>query len=645
MSTEPGRQGPEASVIIACYNATDTLPKQLEALSRQENAPSFEVILSDNGSDDGLLALADEWAHRLDVQYVWSGQMPGAAYARNVGMSIARADKWLFCDADDVVAADWVACGARTLERAQVFSGGAVHANDQELEAALERLWARFAHESGPIEVAEEPAEWPIIMGGNFGILRSAALAVGGFDASMVFGVEDNDLAVRLEESGFFISAGNTSRIIYRKRNDLASVLRRSLSAGRGQIALVKRHGLASRSPSLRGHQWMLDPLRVAGAVAKSAARGRQGDWLSVASRAALAVGMWQGWLQYHIGRDLPAPRVGAGLADDELGLAAGAAVLVLSPHLDDAMFSCAELIRRTRPDVWTVFAGDPEPPVTTSWDRSCGFPDSHSLVTQRRREDFDTFEGTGAQVRHLDMLDGAYTTPERRSVDMADLAQEVRRWLADHIDQDPVVVLPGCAGVAVSPGVLDRLAPVVQTLRRKKLLHRDDDSGAFAGSEDQGSAESSCIRGASDETTRRSDARDSASERLVADLKQFKHRLYQRRRAHAQQSGLAVNGDHLAVRDAVLDVVLQAGSPIRVLLAEDLPYLWSQTGDDEVVRLADRLGKRAIPHEFHVDRSWKCDRLTHYVSQLEVMDSVHHRFNRAETIPLVERCWELLDR
>jgi glycosyltransferase involved in cell wall biosynthesis len=40
------------SVVIACYNAAETLPVQLEALSKQEWSRQWEVVLADNGSTD-----------------------------------------------------------------------------------------------------------------------------------------------------------------------------------------------------------------------------------------------------------------------------------------------------------------------------------------------------------------------------------------------------------------------------------------------------------------------------------------------------------------------------------------------------------------------------------------------------------------
>lgn len=550
----PNSRAPEASVVIACFNATATLPLQLEALSQQQDAPPFEVIVADNGSSDDLRSVAGFFSDRLDIHYVWAGQMPGAAYARNVGMSIARAEKWLFCDADDVVASDWVVCGVTMLDSVPVFSGGGCPVRDSELKGPMGDVWGRLwpSGRYQPIQVAHGPEQWPIIMGGNFGMTRATALHSGGFDASLSRGVEDNDLAVRLERSGVYVTGGSP-RILYRKRDGFIDRARESYVSGKWHMALVERHGIADRSPELRGTRWMVDPLRVVGSALRNAAKGRDGDWPAVCSRAALSTGLWSGWLRFHVQNLVPEPMVGAGLGGCEPDLPADAAVLVLSPHLDDALFSCAELIRRTAPDVWTVFAGDPRPVVTTAWDESCGFPDSHTLVTQRRREDLGAFDGTDAQVRHLDMLDGVYTTPDRRAEDLARLGAEVRDWVAAHRGQTPVVVLPACAGVSVSPGAADRLlgrvAPLLSALRA-----RGAGKDAAGGRED-GAAHSEGP--ANRAATVSDDGRTSSGAPLLGHastmLKHLKHRLYQRRRARAQQIGLAVNGDHVAVRDAVL--------------------------------------------------------------------------------------------
>ena len=62
-------------------------------------------------------------------------------------------------------------------------------------------------------------------------------------------------------------------------------------------------------------------------------------------------------------------------------------------------------------------------------------------------------------------------------------------------------------------------------------------------------------------------------------------HADYRRRRAAAQRKGLAVNNDHLAVRDTALDVLHHHPGTTPVLF-EDLPYLWAEPADAEPVAL-----------------------------------------------------------
>ncbi|MGE5468168.1 MAG: PIG-L family deacetylase, partial [Ignavibacteria bacterium] len=75
--------------------------------------------------------------------------------------------------------------------------------------------------------------------------------------------------------------------------------------------------------------------------------------------------------------------------------LAGAGAVLVVSPHLDDAVFACGCLIaglarRRRRVAVATVFAGRPRaaPAGLSAWDHAAGFADGTDVVGARRAED-----------------------------------------------------------------------------------------------------------------------------------------------------------------------------------------------------------------------------------------------------------------
>ena len=82
----------------------------------------------------------------------------------------------------------------------------------------------------------------------------------------------------------------------------------------------------------------------------------------------------------------------------------------VVSPHLDDAVFSCGMLLA-THPGsvVCTVFAGEPPARRVTPWDQAAGFADSHDAMQTRWREDEAALALCGARAVHLRFLDSQY--------------------------------------------------------------------------------------------------------------------------------------------------------------------------------------------------------------------------------------------
>ena len=85
--------------------------------------------------------------------------------------------------------------------------------------------------------------------------------------------------------------------------------------------------------------------------------------------------------------------------------------ILAISPHLDDAVFSCGELLASAPgAKVVTVFAGGPPAGASmTSWDADCGFRADDDVIAARRGEDARALEMLGASPVWLPFWDDQY--------------------------------------------------------------------------------------------------------------------------------------------------------------------------------------------------------------------------------------------
>jgi LmbE family N-acetylglucosaminyl deacetylase len=109
----------------------------------------------------------------------------------------------------------------------------------------------------------------------------------------------------------------------------------------------------------------------------------------------------------------------------------APARALLISPHLDDGVFSCGQWLQSAPATcVVTVFAGVPDSSVgTTDWDRQCGFASSAEAMRARHEEDDLALSRLRVESRRLEFLDSQYgRSPEPGAIVDA-LAAAVRDW------------------------------------------------------------------------------------------------------------------------------------------------------------------------------------------------------------------------
>ena len=115
------------SIVIPVYNAAAVLSTCLESLLAQTYT-DFEVLLIDDGSDDGSASLCDQYAVKDSRIHAFHKYNEGVSSARNLGLDKASGEIIAFVDSDDAVesnyleklieyfAEDFVICGFKNTE-------------------------------------------------------------------------------------------------------------------------------------------------------------------------------------------------------------------------------------------------------------------------------------------------------------------------------------------------------------------------------------------------------------------------------------------------------------------------------------------------------------------------------------------------
>jgi GT2 family glycosyltransferase len=98
----------QVSVVIPTFERMDVLPEVLRALERQGGAPSFEVVVVDDGSRDGTPDLLARYEGGLPLRSLRQPNR-GPAAARNAGVAAATGELVAFLGDDTVPEPGWLA--------------------------------------------------------------------------------------------------------------------------------------------------------------------------------------------------------------------------------------------------------------------------------------------------------------------------------------------------------------------------------------------------------------------------------------------------------------------------------------------------------------------------------------------------------
>lgn len=94
------RMEPKVSIIIPTHNRKEMLLEAVRSV-RQQTFADFELIIVDDGSDDGTDAVLADLKADSRIRYFWQDHA-GVASARNHGIKESRAHWIVFLDSDDL---------------------------------------------------------------------------------------------------------------------------------------------------------------------------------------------------------------------------------------------------------------------------------------------------------------------------------------------------------------------------------------------------------------------------------------------------------------------------------------------------------------------------------------------------------------
>lgn len=216
------------TVVVPTRNVIRTIEACLDS-ARSQDHPHVQLVVVDNGSDDGTFEVARRFA---DIA-VRGG--PERSAQRNVGAELASGRWVMWVDSDMILPPETVRLALATAE-----ATNAVGVSVPELSVG-DGYWTACRRLERTCYLDDPWMYYPRLL------RRDVLLGLGGFDANLS-GPEDVDLRRRLDESGVRLAHCADVHILHDEgRLTLRSIVRKRVYYGRSLPAFASAHAGALR--------------------------------------------------------------------------------------------------------------------------------------------------------------------------------------------------------------------------------------------------------------------------------------------------------------------------------------------------------------------------------------------------------------
>ena len=222
------------SVVIPTLGRSTVLPRALDALRYQKDAPDFETVV--------VVDAAGDLPEEAPADTVLVAKRPGASAARNEGIRASTGDVVLFLG-DDILAsprllAEHTMWHAR-LPAEHVAVLGFVERHGR--AGAFER-WLDRGIQSDYGAIEGDVAGWGQFYTTNVSVKKAFLERVGGFDEELPFLYEDLDLGRRLHEEGLELRYEPRASATHDHPATLEGWKERMRAVGAAERAFVDKH-------------------------------------------------------------------------------------------------------------------------------------------------------------------------------------------------------------------------------------------------------------------------------------------------------------------------------------------------------------------------------------------------------------------
>lgn len=232
---------PLLSVIIPTYNNPDLLKETLGFLEEQDfPVTEFEVVVVNDGSQDGTARLIDQYTGRLNLRGVHLTHNSGRSTARNRGVDKSSGEVLVFLDSDMEFDSDFLSRHFSYHEQGDKL---VVIGSVQYKSSLGKRAYTRFLQSRGVGKFTPDTEiAGRYFLSGNASMTRDVFDRTGGFDPEIKYG-EDIDFGIQLEQIGCKIITGNKLAVFHNHVRSLEEAAEGAFRFGRYELPkLVQKH-------------------------------------------------------------------------------------------------------------------------------------------------------------------------------------------------------------------------------------------------------------------------------------------------------------------------------------------------------------------------------------------------------------------